>query len=560
MSDHTGDDGSMSIRAVPAIRMSRVASVIRRLLIICAALGLCALLVVIGWQRAKVRYVMPWLGNYLAHQVERRTGWQLTYRSIGGNLLTEVDLYAVLLQPSRLPAWFTGRASELQVVADHIHATYSPVELLTRHRIRRIEVDRSRLQVGPTLLSFQVAQVGDLTAVSCPTQHLALEELRPLVALPNDVTVEGRIAVGGEWMFRAYQPHLMQMRLHGEDLRIRWNPTLDAHIDADLEFGGSASAPNLSGTIEMTKGRWTGVGTRPLGSALAISYLAWANHIPGTVQVQFNGNNFWLHTEQLHAKLRAWLTLHKRPGQEPRLVGDVEALEGTYNVRNRRFVLRNGSINFADRPSASPELDALLETRIKRYRIHAAVHGTLRDSHLRLTSTPELSQDEIVSLMIFGRSRDRLSVEERDQLDQRDAGSQALDLLFLGQAELLAAKWLGLDEINVTMSENPYGPAATRSLSPIGSVEIGKYVIPDRLFGSYELAPKQTPTDTTKHTVGAEYELSDSFSVGASVKAGMKNTAPDSATPGAHLDPSVASSNSRRFEAEEALIRFRWKF
>jgi len=525
----------------------------RRALIVSIILVLSAALIWFGWERARERYVLPWVGATIAQHVQRRSGWRLNYRGISGNVFTGLRLYGVRLEPAVPPRWLKNPSTEIALLADSMEARYQPLELL-HGRLRQVEVQGCRVRFGTTELSLQVMQMGELLAVSWPTQRLPMEAILPLLALPERTTLEGDVHVGGEWLLKGYRPHLMQMQLRAEDLRVRWGVLLDARMDVDLKLSGPHPFPSLTGTVDVTKGRWSGEATRPVGSVVGDPVLVqWTKDVPGVVDVHMTGKNFWVHTERLHAKFQADMLL-KKPLDEPaRLVGRVEALEGTYHVRTRRFTLREGQITFADKVDGSPRMDAELETRVKRYRIRAGVHGTLRESHLQLTSVPELTQKEILSLMVFGRLPDRLSIEESQQLTQQDEDAQALDLLFMGQAELLAARVLGLDEINVNVNVAPYTAIGTTQ-SPIESVEIGKYVIPDRLFGSYQLEPKQSPTDTNKHTVGAEYELTDNFSVGATVKAAMRD---HTTTP---LDSTQPPAISRRLEAQEALIRFRWKF
>ena len=533
----------------------------RRLVAALMILLVCFAVLFVGWQRARERYIIPWLGDYLARQVQRRTGWELNYRSLTGSLFNDVELHTVRLTPPPAVEWLKAPAGSVAVTADHVRATYTPLDLL-RHRIRRIEVDGCHLQLGQTRLNIGVAQVGDMTAINVPPQDFPLADARMLFSLPEQVETDGQVRIGGEALLKSYRPHLMQVRLHGRDLRIGWGALLDARTDIDLELNGPSPTLVLGGTIDVTKGRWTGVGTSPLGAALGADQPAlfkWAAWFPGSVRIHITGSNLWLHTDQLHAKLRADLMLQKSPDGPPRFIGQLEAVEGSYQTKAKRFALRRGSIVFHGEPTASPELDATLETRVKRYRIRAMVHGTLRDSHLELTSQPELSRNEILSLLIFGRHLNRLSAEERARLTQQDDASQALDLLFLGRAEVIAAKWLGLDEINVNVS--PDVTAGLPTTRPIESVEIGKYVIPNRLFGSYQLEPNRVPGEPLKHTVGAEYEFTDTFSVGGTLTAEVRGQQPQ---PGQTINSTATTATAqdpgRRLQAEEALIRFRWKF
>ncbi len=209
-------------------------------------------------------------------------------------------------------------------------------------------------------------------------------------------------------------------------------------------------------------------------------------------------------------------------------------------------------------PTAPPQLDALVETRIKRYRIQASVHGAVGDSRLQLSSKPDLPREDIIALLVFGKTQNRPSPDELQQLNEQDNTSEALNILFLGHAEVLAARLLGVDEINLTVSPEPTN--GTTGSQAIESVEVGKYFFHDRLFGSYALEPPRALGSSSAHTLGAEVELNDSMSIGASVKARVGSP---QVTQGIEPPPSTPSNTTRNtqgIQAEEAFIRVRWKF
>lgn len=521
--------------------------------IVLAVLGSIALWY--GIREAKDRYLVPRLGAHVARQVEKHFGWRVNYRSFSSNLVTAVHLEGVSAEPTRAVAFFTESAHPLVMMADRVHVASTPFDAI-HGRIRRLEVERCRIRVGTVELALVVSQIGDLTTVGCPPQQVTIEEVAAFVRLPKALSLHGRVGVAGEGLFKAHRPHLMQVRVEGEALHMRWSPELDARVNVRLALTGLADSPALEGTILLQSGTWHGEGTHPIGAVLGAgepALLQWADRFPGTMRVDLQGTNLDLRTDQLRAKLRAMLRLHKPLDAPARLVGVLQALEGTYTVRGREFRLVSGAIDFSDRAGAIPRLNALLETHVKRYRIRIAVSGTLGESQLHLSSRPELPRREIMALLAFGRPVVSLTQDELQELANRDEAAQFLDFLLLGRAELIAARWLGLDEINVKLS--PSAAAAQPAVSPVESVEVGKYAIPDRLFGSYKLEPPRTPTDTAKHTVGAEYQLTDRLSVEGTVKA--KLVEEDRTQETQLVEPQGAK---RRVEAEEAFIRFRWKF
>jgi hypothetical protein len=348
------------------------------------------------------------------------------------------------------------------------------------------------------------------------------------------------------------------------NVQLHWNAALDARANLALVVSGTGNTPTLEGTVDVTHALWSGSGVHPVGVALGHhepALFQWADRFPGSIQLTLNGANLDVQTDQLRAKLKAMLQLLKASRQPTRLVGTLYTSSGTYTVKRRTFRIERATIRFAERLKTSPELHAVLHTRVKRYRIRVAVSGTLAESQLHVSSRPELPREDILALLVFGSRAASLDPQQRQALGERDEAAQTLDFLLLGRAELLAAQWLGLDEITVKLAPRSTTPTQPGG-SPIESVELGKYVIPDRVFGSYKLQPPQTPLEGPRHTVGAALQLTDRLSVEGTVTAKVQDeaTQPTPDAPQTSQPTPTSTSGQRRVEAEEALIRFRWKF
>jgi hypothetical protein len=362
----------------------------------------------LSWDRLAERWLLPAVGARLAQHVERQSGWLLSYRGIGGNVVSEVHLYGVRLTPARGSAWPARPEAEVAVVAEAVHATYRPIDLLHR-RVRTVAVERPQLHAGGLRADLEVMQTGDLLVVGWPAQRIALDRLSAWLPLPEGARLDGHVRVGGEWLLKDYQPHLMRLRIQGEGLALRAGSTLEAVADADLEVHGPLPEPSLSaarglgvsGRITVTKGRWRTRG-ESLTGLLALhdsAFLGLARGLPVALHVRVDGRNVWIHTDALHAKLRASLLLSKPLVGAPQLAGPIEAVDGLYLAGRRRFALRRGVVRFADASGEPARLEAELGTRVRRHHIVAAVAGTLDDSALRLSAQPPLAPPEILALL-----------------------------------------------------------------------------------------------------------------------------------------------------------------
>lgn len=114
----------------------------------------------------------------------------------------------------------------------------------------------------------------------------------------------------------------------------------------------------------------------------------------------------------LEAKGDLFLTgTEERPG----LKGGVQLIRGNATFRGNRYRLARGAIDFVDTYRIMPVLDVEAETRVHDYDVTAHLSGPAQTPAIQLTSTPELSEIDIVSLLTFGFT----------QYEVRDAGGSA---------------------------------------------------------------------------------------------------------------------------------------
>lgn len=101
----------------------------------------------------------------------------------------------------------------------------------------------------------------------------------------------------------------------------------------------------------------------------------------------------------LEAKGDLFLTgTEERPG----LKGGVQLIRGNATFRNNRYRLPRGTVDFVDTYRIAPVLDVEAETRVQDYDVTAHLTGPAQAPTIDLSSRPELSEIDIVSLLTFG--------------------------------------------------------------------------------------------------------------------------------------------------------------
>lgn len=218
--------------------------------------------------------------------------------------------------------------------------------------------------------------------------------------------------------------------------------------------------------------------------------------------------------------------------------GRVRAERGTINYLRNVFKIKTARADFIRIGSLEPVIQLSAESRLTRTLIKLEATGPVSELNFRLSSEPQLSQQEIITLLTFRtRSAERSgssSISPDELLSLLDTG---LQVRFISEIENTFRAALGLDEFRVvrttwnaaTGSSQNWGTVISSSTSTtstqggttaaqaaadvnreVYNVEVGKYVT-DRLVLTY-----LTGLDHQEYQIGFRYELNRRVSITAS--------------------------------------------
>jgi autotransporter translocation and assembly factor TamB len=177
--------------------------------------------------------------------------------------------------------------------------------------------------------------------------------------------------------------------------------------------------------------------------------------------------------------------------QEPFLLsGTVETVRGFASFYGKKFLLQEGKVTFPGSEEINPFVDATVTHKVSDYVVTIHVGGKVQEPKITLSSTPELAQADIVSLLVTGKTTERLTASEQKTLSDR--GQQLVGGVAAGQIQDTIGKPLGLDTVEVEAGEQ----------LGTGRVEVGRYVTQD-IFMSYE----REVGGKGGNTVGIEYSI-----------------------------------------------------
>lgn len=202
--------------------------------------------------------------------------------------------------------------------------------------------------------------------------------------------------------------------------------------------------------------------------------------------------NMWLRSDAMNVEMGGELLVrYDRALGDLVLVGELQALRGSYLVLGRTFEVTGGTVAFLGQPGVNPALDIQARSRIRRrggdpLEVLATVEGTLVQPLVTLSSEEAgLAQSDLVSYLVFGRASAELATGEATgpggafgQNLGGAAGTLAVGALANRFGAALAQE-IGLDYVAITQGEIFGEQGAARNFLATAQVELGRYVTDD---------------------------------------------------------------------------------
>lgn len=261
---------------------------------------------------------------------------------------------------------------------------------------------------------------------------------------------------------------------------------INAEIDADISITGqlaaASTAPLIGGTVTINKADVTIPESLP-GAIAPVE----VRHLHASAAVRRQAKELGGGKEQSAAKQKSnppkLDVLVSAPGRifirgrgleaelegnlkiigttaDPQAVGAFSLRRGQFDILTRRLTFSHGRATFEG--SLTPVLDFAATSTVSDTTITVKVTGDADNPEISFTSSPELPQDEVLALLLFGKSVGNLSAAQIAQL------GAAIATLTGGNDDGPLAqirKSLGLDAIDIDTSGED-GP----------SVSVGRYI------------------------------------------------------------------------------------
>ncbi|MSR22214.1 MAG: translocation/assembly module TamB [Gemmatimonadetes bacterium] len=400
---------------------------------------------------------------------------------------------------------------------------------------------RIRLAGGSVLLSELGIRLSDVAFTLRPVSNGQMD-------VEGSVTSGGVARVSGSVDIADLTDPRFSLRISAEGFQAVDRRDMAIRFGGDVNLDGSYTQPQVSGQLRVEQGELfleefartaevvdltalgllevldtTFVGVRPVAETTESPFL---QNLLVNVDLAFQ-RDFWLRSREMNVEIGGALTVtYDRPRRDLLLVGNLEAIRGTYDVFGRQFQVASGAVEFVGTPGINPALNIQAVTRLRRdagepVNITAQVQGTLVNPRVVLSSDaqPAIAESDLISYLIFGRPSYALASAESSVLQRAAGASVTLGVGAVASSlGSVVGREVGFDYFSITQTQNgAAGMESTAGLSgslAYTQIEVGRYLGQD-LFLTLVVRPLSGLGGVSQTFPGArvEWRFTDSWSV-----------------------------------------------
>jgi len=256
----------------------------------------------------------------------------------------------------------------------------------------------------------------------------------------------------GGFALKNLQPQDLSINIWSNKEEFRYQDIFKAHADLKIKLTGLFASPHLEGTLTLYQGElnWKeGNNKIPSDPTEIFSKLS---NFKGDIDLEVKIlNDFIAKANNFNLKLLGGVKI-QGVISAPRLNGELEIKQGYVNFLDKKFRVTDGKAIFSDSTGENMILDIKAKTEIDDIDVFVNIGGILAQPTVTLSSSPILSESEIISLLMFNKNYAGLTEGEveiilKDELV--NLITKGLSIRFLSQIENEVANSLGLDEFKI---------------------------------------------------------------------------------------------------------------
>ena len=290
------------------------------------------------------------------------------------------------------------------------------------------------------------AKISDLSAL------LHLEDNLVKIEEMNFQIDQYRIYTSGEFALKNLQLQDLNINIWSNKEEILYQDIFKSQADLKAKLTGLFTSPHIEGILTLSQGElnWKKNNKEiPSNTSELLSKLI---NLKGDIdlEVQILGD-FIAKTNDFNLKLVGGLKVQGALSV-PKLNGGLQIKQGYITFLDKKFRVSEGKVIFADSTGEDMILDIRAKTEIDDIDVFVSVSGILAQPMVTFSSSPALSESEIISLLMFNKNYAGLTEGEMGTILQEEMINliaQGLSIRFLNQIEDEIANSLGLDEFKI---------------------------------------------------------------------------------------------------------------
>lgn len=243
----------------------------------------------------------------------------------------------------------------------------------------------------------------------------------------------GRVRMGGEVELARLVPARLRLEAQLDEVPVAVPAYLPSVLSGRLEAAGTPEETLVTGRLHVIRSRFTEnveleknmYDVRRRRPPPPRAYDKAGEWLRFDVQLAVDGDAR-VENDLVHGGMRGELVLTGSMAA-PGLLGTLAMTEGSRAVfRGNEFSLSHAVVDFTDRHKVEMALDVHGEARVTDYQVFMHLFGTMADPQVTLTSTPPLSQPDIITLLSMGFTRRDTPLASGTQGLATAAAAQAL--------------------------------------------------------------------------------------------------------------------------------------
>jgi len=312
---------------------------------------------------------------------------------------------------------------------------------------------------------------------------------------------EGQLEAQGQLMWRGGESR-GDLRVRGQNLLLADLPDYRVVASPDLHFIVDGKRLDVAGDVKIPSAR---VQPAKLTGAVKVSddarYVgehpaerAGLFVVHSEVRIDM-GDDVRVDAFGLQGRIVGGVGTTAHTGEPPIGRGELSVADGRYEALGQKLDINRGRLLFDASPLDDPGLDIEARRRVETTEVGLNVRGTLQAPRLTFFSDPAMTQSQIMSYLLTGKSVDSITGAETKSI------SAASNSLALEGGGLLAGQFgrrIGIEQVGVESTVNSAGEENT-------SLVLGKFLSP-RLFVSYGISLTESI-----NTLKLRYTISDKW-------------------------------------------------